>query len=167
MADDLSLSVSKGPEWDATLNALTDESVSMGEDIRLRVNDVVAEWKTEVEVAVEAIPIKGVGKQTGLRLAVAHNVNSSTDGDGSHFETTVEADNPGAPDEAIIPLGLDQPTGWRHPVFGNKKTWVQQVPLTHFWFTAILNDDKRNNVSDEMTDAINDGLQRIADAGGA
>lgn len=170
----LSFSAEKGAEWDAVEAALGDEELTLGDSIRARVDSVVAEWQAQAEAAIETLPIKGVGRQSGLREAIARNTNKSSDGDGSAWSITVEADNPSTnPNEARLPQGFDNDTGFRHPVFANPNmprsrwTWVQQVPLRHEWFTGTLNDSKRNNVSNEMTDAINDGLQRIDDAGGA
>lgn len=168
MANDrIEFDADKGEEWDATIAAMQEVADTLPDDIRGRVSDQVEPWVTEAQGQVIAIPIKGVGKQKGLRAAVAAHVERSDSGDASHFEINVEADNPGTqPSEVIIPLGLDRPTGWRHPVFGNRNVWVQQVPLSHDWFTDIFNEDKANDVADAMSDAINDGLDRIAEAGG-
>lgn len=165
MPDGIGVSAEKGPEWDAVVAALNEVSATLPEEIKGRVVAVVDPWIAEAEAAVIAMPIKGVGKQTGLRGAVAAHVDKTTDGVPEDFEVAVSANNPGTPSEVIIPLGLDRPTGWRHPVFGKKKTWVQQIPLTHDWFTDAFGLHRSDEVANEIQDALDGAANRIDDAG--
>jgi hypothetical protein len=36
------------------------------------------------------------------------------------------------PDQRTLPYHLDQPKGWRHPLFGDREHWVQQQGKPYF-----------------------------------
>lgn len=162
--DGIDFDTSKGEGWDPTIAALDEVSSTLAEDIKARVENIVDPWITEAKAQVESMPIKGVGKQKGLRGNVAHNVDKTVTGDGGDFTVSVDANLPGDEGEQIIPLGLDRLTGWRHPVFGNPKVWVQQVPLTHEWFTDAF-EGRSDQIENEIQDALDEAVNKIADAG--
>lgn len=93
-------------------------------------------------------------KHTGLRESVAAGVNitpyTGALGTGTAITTSMPKE-----DAAVIPAGFDpslRAKGWRHPVFGNKRKWVEQKGDVS-WFskpvieqTAVL----KANISADM-----------------
>lgn len=166
MPDDggVSFSSSKGSEWDRVIAALAEVADTLANAIRSRVAIMVDPWIDQAEIDVESMPIKGVGKQTGLRDNVARHVSKNVDGVAEDFTVSVDANLPGNEGEQIIPLGLDRLTGWRHPVFGKRNTWVQQIPLSHEWFTDQF-EGRDEEVSSAIEGVLEDAANRVDDAG--
>ena len=172
----------KGDGWDQTAAALDVQRHSLARDIMGRVSRMVDPWIDEAQSEVEDMPIKGVGHQHGLRVEVANAVAKYVEGPAEAFTVTVDPQNPdpAVPSEIIIPLGLDRTKGWRHPVFAGgmrygmtklqkrkltaSRTWVQQVPLTHDWFTSAFSDAREPEISLEIQAAMDEAVREIADS---
>jgi hypothetical protein len=109
-----------------------------------------------VREAARSIPVRGVrggggrqraewrrsrskrgGGPTGLRDSVAKATVMETNLGGAgariRFRTKASAMPPG---QQKLPRYLDRPDGWRHPVFGNREHWVQQIGQP--WFGTTL-----------------------------
>lgn len=165
--DGVEFSVDEGPEWNRVVAALDDVSATLASRIRDAVSHAVDPWMTEAQANVATMPIKGIGRQSGLRREVADSVNKDVTGSPQDFEVTVTSSLPhgvGEENEAAIPPGMDRDTGWRHPVFGNNRTWVTQVPLRHHWFTGVF-DDRGNDVSNQIQDVLDEARDNISHAG--
>jgi hypothetical protein len=159
--------ISRGPEWDRVQAALTNVAAELPKEIKDSVSSMVDPWKAHAEADVISTPIKGVGKQTGLRREVAASVDKHVDGTAENFEVSVTSSLPhgiGEENEAIIPLGMDRAGGWRHPVFGHMDTWVQEVPLRHKWFTGAF-EDHQDEVEREIQSKLDAARDAIAAAG--
>jgi hypothetical protein len=166
--DGVEFSIREGPEWERVQAALDDVSTTLGRKIADAVDKAVDPWVAEAEANVATTPIKGVGKQTGLRQDVAHSVveKETSRGDGN-FDINVTSSLPhgvGAENEAIIPLGFDRDTGWSHPVFGNRDVWVQQIPLRHGWFSGTF-DNRGDDITNVIQNALDEARDSIARAG--
>lgn len=169
MADGLEVSIDAGPEFERVDAALADESATLAMKLRDAVNREVEPWIADAEAAVISIPIKGVGRQSGLRREVAGSISKNISGAPEDFEVVVEASLPagsGEENERAIPAGMDRETGWRHPVFGNRRVWVQQIPLRHHWFTGTLDDGRNDDVTNVLQNALEEAANNIAHAGG-
>lgn len=75
-------------------------------------------------------------KHTGIReeIAAGVTVKALNEGDlqGYRIETEVSEEN-----QAYLPRGFDTRSGWRHPVFGNRKAWVRQR-AAFSWFMDTM-----------------------------
>lgn len=165
--DGVDFSIENGPEWGRVESALSDVSATLATEIHDAVTDMVNPWAAEAEARVSSMPIKGVGRQTGLRAEVAAGVNKSDGGTPEDFTVEVTASLPpgvGEENEGVIPMGLDRLSGWRHPVFGNRNNWVQQIPLVHGWFSGTF-DNKHDDVENEIQGKLEAARDKIIAAG--
>jgi hypothetical protein len=101
-------------------------------------------------------------KHTGLRASIAAGLKVSTfedeTGSGFSLRTTVRQ-----PDEGPIPRGFDaglSARGWRHPVFGNKKKWVQQRGNIS-WFSDSVNEEIPV-IEQKIQDDVEKAIQRLS-----
>ena len=61
------------------------------------------------------------------------------------------------------PKALNNPKGWRHPVFGNTEVWVAQSAEPVEWFDAATRDEGlRRQVRDAVQQAMETVAQQIA-----
>jgi len=69
----------------------------------------------------------------GLRAAVAQGIKGKVSYSGRKLgaRITVETSHM-PPSQRNLPRHLDNPKGWRHPVFGDRETWVKQVGEPYF-----------------------------------
>ena len=76
--------------------------------------------------------LSGVGGGTGLRASIARATRLYTSGRaGVRIQVS-----PGAlGNRAKIPAYVDAGQPWRHPIFGNRRLWVQQQATGDGWFT--------------------------------
>lgn len=142
-----------GPEWKELEVRLAEAEATaeakLGDDIKEEAEIKAEEARTKVR----ALPAPGP-KHTGLRERVAQGVEVE---DGGIGDVTVKASMT-EPDEAIIPLGLDRPEGWRHPLYGNKAHWYANPGYSWFreTFESSENDfeDKLQRTLDEIAEGI-------------
>lgn len=165
--DGVEFGIEKGSEWDRVIEQLRVTNDTLPKDIRDDVSRMVDPWMAHAEADIASYPIKGIGKQTGLRREVAGSVSKDVNGPVDFFTVQVTSSLPagsGEENEAIIPLGMDVISGWRHPVFGNRNVWVQQIPLRHKWFSGAF-DDHDDEVEREIQDKLEAARDAIAAAG--
>ncbi len=69
----------------------------------------------------------------GLRAAVAQGIKGKVSYTGKKLgaRITVETSHL-PPSQRTLPRHLDNPRGWRHPVWGNREVWVKQVGEPYF-----------------------------------
>lgn len=143
-----------GPEWKELEVALAEADATaeerFGEDIREEANLKAEEAKAKVR----ALPAPGP-KHTGLRERVASGVEVE---DGGVGDVTVKA-TMAEPDEAIIPLGLDRPEGWRHPLYGNKAHWYSNPGYS--WFRETF-ENSENEFEDRLQRSLDAMAEEIA-----
>jgi hypothetical protein len=69
----------------------------------------------------------------GLRASTAHAIKSKVNYTGRKLGARVYVDASGLPpSQRKLPRHLDNPRGWRHPVYGNRAKWVRQVGEPYF-----------------------------------
>lgn len=68
--------------------------------------------------------------ERGLRAAIAAGVYTKIDYGNPNIRIVVQASLPA--DQAKLPRYLNDPKGWRHPVFGNRDAWVTQRGKPYF-----------------------------------
>ncbi len=69
----------------------------------------------------------------GLRATVARATRTRVKYSGQTVGAKIWVDRAVLPaDQANLPRYLDDPRGWRHPVFGHKARWVRQVGGAYF-----------------------------------
>ncbi|MFH8405576.1 hypothetical protein ACH4FX_12485 [Streptomyces sp. NPDC018019] len=101
---------------------------------------------------VRSIPAAGRSGSTGLRQRVARGVRVQQTGRAALRVVATMA----RPDEESLPLGLDSPSGWRHPVFGHRDRWVTQRTRGS-WFR-----DEIAAGGDEVQRRLHAALERAA-----
>lgn len=152
-----------GPEFQRTANALRAVDSSLPSWLRREIRDTATPFVQRAKSRVRSVEVSGgPSHPTGLRRKVAAGVRVRAGvGRDPYFrvETTVPQ-----PSLSAIPRGLDNPAGWRHPVFGNKDVWVNQLPLQPGWFTDTFNNS-RDEFQDALTDVLEEARDRIAGAG--
>lgn len=138
-----------GPEWKELSIALAEAEATtetrLGEDVKEEAHRKAEEAKEKVR----SLPAPGP-KHTGLRERVAQGVKVE---DGGIGDVEVSASLPGS--EAIIPLGLDRPEGWRHPLYGNRHHWYSNPGYS--WFRETF-----ENSSDEFESKLARTLDDVA-----
>lgn len=69
----------------------------------------------------------------GLRASVARSIKSKVNYTGRKLGARVLVDASAMPpSQRRLPKHLDNPRGWRHPVYGNRAKWVQQFGEPYF-----------------------------------
>lgn len=149
--------VTTGPEWKRVERQLRELDANLAEDFRheLRTQTEVLAEKTRE--AVMRIPTYGT-EHTGLRGRVAKGVGVKVTGAGVQVSASMNER-----DERNLPAYLDAADGWRHPVFGDRHTWVRQT-TGGSWFEDVLQDGQPE-VEEALTDIWEDAARRIAQAG--
>lgn len=141
-----------GPEWYRVPGQLDEEN----DDAPQLLDDALKKAAERVAAVVRAralaIPATG-RKHTGLRGRMAAGVTTSTvDG-----VTSIRAS--AVPGEAGAVIGMDQgPTGWRHPVYGNRDVWVQQ--RGYRWFREPI-ADHREEMERDLTEVLEGMAKRV------
>src|SRR4051812_26673285 len=67
--------IEKGSEWDRVIAILADTNAEFTKETKEAVSRLVDPWMSQAEADVASTPIKGVGKQSGLRREVAGSVS--------------------------------------------------------------------------------------------
>ena len=143
-----------GPEWKRLEIALAEAEATTEEELGLSVREEADLKAEEAKAKVRALPAPGP-KHTGLRERVASGVKVE---DGGIGDVTIEA-TMAEPDEQIIPLGLDRPEGWRHPLFGNKAHWYSNPGYS--WFRETFSNSEKD-FEDKLTNVLEKKAEEIA-----
>lgn len=110
----------------------------------------------DVKRAALAIPAKtsrtSSRKRRGLRRQLAAATQLSIRKDGVRFWVSSARMDP---DKISLPRNMDKPKGWRHPVFGDRQTWVHQTG--HPWFKSTI-----EHHAEDFRQACVDAIDRIA-----
>jgi hypothetical protein len=97
-------------------------------------------------------------KRSGLRQTIASGIGSSASATATNINLTFKTRSSVLPlSQRRLAKAWNRPKGWRHPVFGNKGTWVTQVGAPYF--DAVI---KKN--ADGLMDAAHLGMEAAADA---
>lgn len=142
---------------DAVGVALVDASDTIPDDLRTALRR--ASERLAVRAAARAKEEPAFGpKHTGLRDAVADGVGVVDTPGGVRITTSMPEE-----DEAIIPRGLDNRIrGWRHPVFGNRHTWVTQRGAFSWFMDEMQNAP--GEITPELKDVLDEAARKVADA---
>lgn len=79
------------------------------------------------------VPYRRNTRSTGLRQRVARALSLEVKTSGSPRVRFVAKPEKMPPGQEKLPRHLDNPKGWRHPVFGNTEMWVAQKGGSWFW----------------------------------
>jgi hypothetical protein len=154
------ITVVHGPEWMRIRAQLRKEAKTLDEHLQRAQRLVMEELVKEAQAKVRAVQVQGgPAGRTGLRRRVAASVTTVSRG-GMTSVSTHMRDR----DERNLPLGLDRPQGWSHPLFGNKSRWYRERPVKPGWFSRTF-DDAGDQVVDKMEDELEQAVGRIARAG--
>lgn len=96
--------------------------------------------------------------RAGLRESIARATGTSVrvSGKTPGLKVKIDPTRHLPPDQRTLPYHLDQPGGWRHPLFGNRSKWVQQQGKPYF-VTTIMKNQK------DYIDAAQDAMDEFAD----
>lgn len=145
-----------GDEWRRVSLALREIDRSLPGRLRQAMRDTAKPAAEDARRRVRALPVHG-RKHTGLRAKVARGVAvqaGASRGLGVRIVTGMTD-----PRERKLPLYLDDPRGWRHPVFGNRHMWVHQS-TGGSWFRATI-AEHRPQMERDLTQVLEDAAQTI------
>lgn len=95
----------------------------------------------------------------GLRAQTARGIKSKVSWSGRKLGARISVETGHfPPSQRSLPKHLDNPRGWRHPVWGNRKVWVKQIGGPYF--SAPIERHMRS-VKREIQDEINDVMKRL------
>jgi hypothetical protein len=134
---------------------LTEQDRQLPRDFKNSINTTAREMRNLARASALAEPSRGVG-HTGLRRDVSKGVQiiELPSGRGVRIITTMPEMN-----EAIIPRGMDNVRGWRHPVFGHRNRWVRQTSGSDEWFM-----DSMRRGAEPLEDRLTRNLELAAEA---
>lgn len=99
----------------------------------------------------------------GLAAAVAKNVKAEARLTGRSTGARIRIrTTPGVRGFTHAPRRVNSPKGWRHPVFGDRDTWVQQIGVPGFFDRPIA--ARRTALRAAVLEAMEDMAERIANA---
>lgn len=111
--------------------------------------------------AAMSIPAAGAGGSPGLRSAIAKKIRPEVKLGGRWSGARIKAfKTPGLRGFANAPKRTNRAGGWRHPVFGDRETWVTQHGKEK-WFDRAL-EGHANQYRDAVLQAMDDMARRIA-----
>lgn len=151
------VTVSTGPEWKRVAAALDAQDKSLGDKFRREVREAAYRLAERAQAEVMRIPAT-TGQHSGLRARVARGVGVKITGSGVDITTSMNER-----DETNLPAYLDQQTGWRHPVFGNRHVWVRQ-DTGGSWFRATI-ESGRDDIEDNLSEIMDDAARTVSRAG--
>lgn len=95
----------------------------------------------------------------GLRATVKRGIKSKVAYIGRKLgaRVTVET-NHMPPSQRKLPRHLDNPRGWRHPVWGNRSIWVRQVGAP--WFSGPI-ERHRVSIRREVQQDVNEVMRTL------
>lgn len=153
-----SVTVVFGPELKAIASAMRTIDNGLPSKLRATLKRDAKPLVNKAKAAARAIPVDA-GDEKNLRRNIARGikVQAST---GKRAQVRIVTSMPDAT-QAIIPRGLDDPRGFRHPVFGST-TWVVQTATSpnHWFFNAMEGGQAEVNAS--VTATIKEALEFIA-----
>lgn len=95
----------------------------------------------------------------GLRAAVAQGIKGKVSYSGRKLGARISVETSHLPpSQRNLPKHLDNPRGWRHPVWGNRKVWVRQVGEPYF---SEPIERHQAEVRRDIRAAVDDLLRRI------
>jgi hypothetical protein len=147
--------LSGASEFNAVAKELTEQDRQLPRDFKQSVNLTAKEMRALARQAALAEPSTGVG-HTGLRRDVSRGVQiiELPSGRGVRIITSMPE-----MDEAVIPRGMDNVRGWRHPVFGHRNRWVRQTSGSDAWFM-----DSMRRGAEPLEDRLTRNLELAAEA---
>jgi hypothetical protein len=155
------ITVVHGPEWRRIRLQLRKEENTLDDQLQRAQRIVVDEMAAEARAKVRVVQVRGgPAGRTGLRRRIAKSLKTAHQGSTSEVFTAMRES-----DERNLPLGMDRPQGWAHPLFGDKRFWYRERPVKPGWFTDTF-DDADDRIPDRMMEVLNDSLDRIDRAGG-
>lgn len=81
--------------------------------------------------------VSAAKKNTSLRVTIARAIRLKQRISGRSAGVTIEVQSDLLPvGQRKLPKYLDNPNGWRHPVFGNRKKWAAQAGGP--WFASTI-----------------------------
>ena len=134
-----------GPEWKRTAAQLRVVENRLPGWTEREMQDAIRPVVAKAKAAVRRVDVEGgPAGTTGLRRRIAAGVGfrkGISSKAGAYFTIYSGVNNPA---ERPIPKGLDQASGWRHPLFGNRDYWYQSRPVKPGWFTDTIQDGDRD-----------------------
>lgn len=155
--------------------------------LRTKINEAGKPVLEEVRVAVRTLPVQGGGgggtgqrlrfldgrakgkprkpskaadrarrRRAGLRASIAAATKLQITAKGVRFVVN-SARMPA--DQRTLPRHLDSPKGWRHPVFGDRETWVHQRGKPYFAVTIKKRAPKFRQAILEAMDEIGKDIE--------
>lgn len=136
MAGGEELVIIVGPEWKKAALELEKAELELPDKFRADLREEAEAKAEEARNKVRSLPVHG-SKHTGLRERVAAGVEVSESAEGVEVNSGMDKF-----DERNIPLGLDRPEGWTHPLFGNRHHWYRNEGGS--WFRDTFENGEKD-----------------------
>lgn len=157
MAQPMRFRVTTGPEWKRVADELLVQNKELGERFIREMRNSGDDLAKLAQNAVMRIPTH-TSQHSGLRLRIAKGVGTKITKSGVTITASMNER-----DETNLPEYLDQQSGWRHPVFGNRHVWVHQS-TGGAWFSDTI-ERGRPVVENRLHEIYEDAAEKIARAG--
>lgn len=129
----------------------------LGKELRKAAQPIVLEARANIL----ALPSSARGARTPLRATIAREVKVQVRYSGNRTGVRIRVGKRKMPRGfANAPKRLNSGRGWRHPVFGDYDTWVQQLGRPSWFHDATRGH--RPEVRRAVLRAMNAALKRIA-----
>jgi hypothetical protein len=99
--------------------------------------------------------VRSFQRSSSLRGAIAAATGTYSRTSARSAGVGVRVDGGRLPaDQRTLPRNLDDPKGWRHPLFGDRDHWVQQTGRPYFAVTMDRHRDKYQKAVRDAMDAV-------------
>lgn len=117
-----------------------------------------AAYRLSRSKSTRASAAASAAKRSGLRATIASGIGSSATATATNINLTFKVKSSVLPpSQRTLAKAWNRPAGWRHPVFGDKGTWVAQTGSQYF--DAVI---KKN--ADVLMDGARAGMDVAAEA---
>jgi hypothetical protein len=151
----------------ALARALASESdgKKLRRDLAKQLREALEPMRGDAKSNLMAISSAGLSSGGSLRQAVANQMKAESRLSGRSAGARLRVRRKGMP-RGFDGAGkaLNQPKGWRHPVYGNRQVWVNQVATPSQWFSKATGSGK-DKARKKALEAMENMAKRIAKRG--
>jgi hypothetical protein len=134
----------------------------LAKQLRTGIRDALKPILAQVKAAYRAGPSKGRSHEgPDLRVLLARAARIEVRTTGKLAGARLRVDGRKMPDQMkSLPAMWEGLVRWRHPVFGDRETWVQQDSHPTFYRIVTPQEDRVGRAIDQVLDDIRDKLER-------
>lgn len=144
--------------------AKEDDGKKLRRDLAKNIRHALEPAVDDIKAGVMAMGHAGLATVgAGLRESVAKGIKAEARLTGRSTGARVRARRtPGVRGFTHAPRRLNRKGGWRHPVFGDREVWVEQIGVPDFFDRPLTS--RRAALRAAVLQAMEDAAERIADS---